>query len=115
MTWSGNNPVSLMLSSERPKSGQSKRRRSFEGAEHRASSVEQTIVAADDPYRTHFTLAELTGARVSELLGLTWSDVHPEDIDDAKIEFASQVDRREQRLPTKTDGSARSRSPARSR
>src|ERR1700745_3806521 len=28
--WSGNNPVSLMLSSERPKPGQSKRRRIFE-------------------------------------------------------------------------------------
>jgi integrase len=100
--WSGNNPVSLMLSSERPKPGQSKRRRIFEGAE-----LEQTIAAADEPWRTLFTLAALTGARVSELLGLTWSDVRVEDVDDAEIEFAWQVDRRGQRRRTKTDGSAR--------
>ena len=100
--WSGNNPVSLMLSSERPKPGQSKRRRIFEGAE-----LEQTIAAADEPWRTLFTLAALTGARVSELLGLTWSDVRLEDVDDAEIEFAWQVDRHGQRRPTKTDGSAR--------
>ena len=100
--WSGNNPVSLMLSSERPKPGQSKRRRIFEGAE-----LEQTIAAAGEPWRTLFTLAALTGARVSELLGLTWSDVRLEDVDDAEIEFAWQVDRHGQRRPTKTDGSAR--------
>ena len=100
--WSGNNPVSLMLSSERPKPGQSKRRRIFEGAE-----LEQTIAAANEPWRTLFTLAALTGARVSELLGLTWSDVRLEDADDAEIEFAWQVDRHGQRRPTKTDGSAR--------
>ena len=100
--WSGNNPVSLMLSSERPKAGQSKRRRIFEGSE-----LEQTIAAADEPYRMLFTLAALTGARVSELLGLTWSDIRLEDVDDGEIEFAWQVDRRGQRCPTKTDGSAR--------
>lgn len=91
-----------MLSSERPKPGQAKRRRIFEGAE-----LEQTIAAADEPWRALFTLAALTGARVSELLGLTWSDVRLEDVDDAEIEFAWQVDRRGQRRPTKTDGSAR--------
>ena len=42
--WSGNNPVSLMLSSERPKPAQSKRRRIFEGVE-----LEQTIAAAHEP------------------------------------------------------------------
>ena len=100
--WSGNNPVSLMLSSERPKPGQSKRRRIFEGAE-----LEQTIAAADEPWRMLFTLAALTGARVSELLGLTWSEVRLEDVEDAEIEFGWQVDRRGERRPTKTDGSAR--------
>ena len=88
--------------SDRPKPGQSKRRPIFEGAE-----LEQTIAAADEPWRTLFTLAALTGARVSELLGLTWSDVRLEDVDDAEIEFAWQVDRRGQRRPTKTDGAAR--------
>jgi len=82
LSWSGTNPVSLMLSSERPKPSQAKRRRIFEGAE-----LEQTIAAAPEPYATLFTLAALTGARVSELLGLTWADVRLDDLDDAEIEF----------------------------
>lgn len=103
LSWQGTNPVSLMLSSERPKPSQSRRRRIFEGAE-----LEQTIAAAHEPCRTLFTLAALTGAaRVSELLGLTWADVRLADLDDAEIEFAFQVDRRGERQPTKTDGSAR--------
>jgi integrase len=100
--WSGTNPVSLMLPSERPKPGKSKRRRIFEGRE-----LEQTVAAAEEPFRTVFTLAALTGARVSELLGLTWADVRLTDLDDDEIEFAYQVDRGGQRGPTKTDGSAR--------
>lgn len=102
LCWSGVNPVSLMLSSERPKPSQSKRRRIFEGVE-----LEQTIAASPEPHRTLFTLAALTGARVSELLGLTWADVRLDDVEDAEIEFAWQVDRRSKRRPTKTDGSAR--------
>jgi integrase len=100
--WSGTNPVSIMLTSERPKPSRSKRRRIFEGAE-----LEQTIAAAQEPWRTLFTLAALTGARVSELLALTWADVRLDDLDDAEIEFAWQVDRRGERGATKTDGSAR--------
>ncbi|MGO9956319.1 MAG: tyrosine-type recombinase/integrase [Solirubrobacteraceae bacterium] len=100
--WSGPNPVSLMLSSERPKPSAGKRRRIFEGAE-----LEQTIAAADEPYRTLFTLAALAGARLSELLGLTWANVALADLDDAEIEFALQVDRHGARVATKTDGSAR--------
>ena len=100
--WVGTNPVSLMLSSERPKPSQSKRRRVFEGGE-----LEQTIAAADEPYRTLFMVAALAGARLSELLGLTWDRVRLEPLDDAEIEFALQVDRRGRLSPTKTDGSAR--------
>jgi integrase len=100
--WSGTNPVSVMLTSERPKPSQSKRRRIFEGSE-----LEQTIAAANEPWRTLFTLAASTGGRVSELLGLTWADVRLDDLDDAEIEFAWQVDRHGERGPTKTDGSAR--------
>ena len=100
--WSGANPVSLMLSSERPKPSQSQRRRIFEGAE-----LEQTVGAAAEPWRTLFTLAALTGARVSELLALTWADVRLAEPDDAEVEFAWQVDRKGERRPTKTDGSAR--------
>jgi integrase len=100
--WSGTNPVSLMLPSERPKPSRSARRRIFEGRE-----LEETIRAAPEPYRTLFTLAALTGARVSELLGLTWAHVRVADLDDAEIEFAWQLDREGNRQPTKTDGSAR--------
>jgi integrase len=98
----GTNPVSLMLSSERPKPAQTKRRRIFEGAE-----LEQTIAAAREPWRTLFTVAALTGARVSELLALTWSDISLGDLDEAQLDFAWQVDRQGQRQPMKTDGSAR--------
>lgn len=100
--WAGVNPVSLMLSSERPKPSHGKRRRVFEGDE-----LEQTIAVADEPYRTLFTLAALTGARLSELLGLTWGNVRLEDLDDAQIEFAYQVDRHGNLGPTKTDCSVR--------
>ena len=100
--WSGANPVSLMLSSERPKPSQSKRRRIFEGAE-----LEQTVATAAEPWRTLFILAALTGARVSELLALTWADVRLGDLDEAEVEFAWHVDRKGERRPTKTDGSAR--------
>ena len=100
--WMGTNPVSLMLSSERPKASQGKRRRIFEGAE-----LEQTIAAAGEPYRTLFTVAALTGARLSELLGLTWDRVRIDDLEDAELEFAFQVDRQGELAPAKTHGSAR--------
>jgi integrase len=94
--WSGTNPVS-----ERPKPSQGKRRRIFEGRE-----LEQTIRAAQEPYKTLFTLAALTGARLSELPALTWANVRFDDLDDAEIEFGWQVGRHGKRQPTKTDGSA---------
>jgi integrase len=100
--WTGTNPVSLMLPSERPKPSHGKRRRIFEGRE-----LEQTIRAAGEPYGTLFTLAALTGGRLSELLGLTWSDVRLDDLDDAELEFGYQVARHGNRQATKTDGSAR--------
>lgn len=68
--WAGTNPVSLLLPSERPKPGHSAKRRLFERGE-----LEQTIAAAGEPYRTLYTLAALTGARVSELL--TQMGEHP--------------------------------------
>jgi len=102
LDWMGVNPVSLLLPSERPKPLQGKRRRVFERRE-----LEQTIAAADEPYRTLFTIAAVTGARLSELLALTWENVRIDDIEDAEIEFAHQVDRHGNQGPTKTDGSAR--------
>jgi integrase len=100
--WSGTVPTSLLLSSERPKISQAKRRPIFVGDE-----LEQTIAAAHEPFRTLFAVAALTGARISELCGLTWADVRIDDLDEAEIEFGWQVDRHGNRGPTKTDGSAR--------
>jgi integrase len=100
--WTGTNPVSLMLPSERPKPSHGKRRRIFEGRE-----LEQTIRAAGEPYRTLFTLAALTGGHLSELLALTWSDVRLDELDGAELELGYQVDRHGNRQATKTDGSAR--------
>lgn len=100
--WAGTNPVSLLLPSERPKPGQSAKRRLFEGGE-----LERTIVAAGEPYATLFTLAALTGARVSELLALRWANVCISDLEEAEVEFACQVDRHGNVQPTKTDGSVR--------
>jgi len=100
--WAGANPVFLMLPSERPKPSQGKRRRIFQGRE-----LEQTIRAAGEPCRTLFTVAALTGARLSELLALTWADARLDDLEDAELEFGHQVDRHGKRQATKTDGSAR--------
>jgi integrase len=100
--WKGTIPTTLMLRSERPKVSLAKRRPIFAGEQ-----LEQTIAAAQEPFRTLFTVAALTGARVSELCGLTWADVRVDDPDEAEIEFGWQVDRHGNRRPTKTDGSAR--------
>lgn len=100
--FTGMNPITLMLSSERPKVSQATRRPIFT-----PEQIEQTLSASTEPYRTLFTVAALTGARVSELCGLTWGDVRLEELDDAEITFAWQVDRSGTRRPTKTDGSAR--------
>lgn len=54
-----------------------------------------------------FVVAALTGARMSELCGLTWAEVRVEDPTEAELTFGSQVDRRGNRRPTKTEGSAR--------
>jgi integrase len=100
--FAGINPTTLMLSSERPKVSQATHRPIFT-----PEQIEQTLLAATAPYRALFTVAALTGARVSELCGLTWSDVDLDDLEDAEITFAWQVDRQGNRRPTKTDGSAR--------
>jgi integrase len=100
--WHGISPTTLMLSSERPKVSLAKRRPIFTGKQ-----IEQTIAASPEPFRTMFTVAALTGARMSELCGLTWSDIDLTDLDEAELTFGWQVDRKGQRRPTKTDGSAR--------
>ncbi|HEV7938054.1 MAG TPA: tyrosine-type recombinase/integrase [Solirubrobacteraceae bacterium] len=102
LSWAGTNPVSDMLPSERPKPSQAVHRRVFEGKE-----LEQVIAAARGVWRPFLILAAVTGARLSELCGLTWECVHIDDLDDAEIEFLWQVDRRGRRRPSKKDSSIR--------
>jgi len=100
--WQGASPTTLLLSSERPKISLAKRRPIFT-----VEQIEQTVAASAEPFRTLFTVAALTGARISEICGLTWAEVRLENPEDAELEFGWQVDRRGNRRPTKTDGSAR--------
>jgi integrase len=102
LSWAGQDPTALLLRSERPKVSQTPRRPIFEGEQ-----IAQTIAAATEPWRTVFVTAALTGARVSELCGMTWGNVQLDDLDEAEVDFSMQVDRQGNPRPTKTDGSAR--------
>jgi integrase len=102
MAWHGDNPVVALDQGERPKPGDTERRRIYSGDE-----LEQTLAAAHEPYRTLFSLAAVTGARLSELLGLYWSDVTLSDLNAAEIRIEQQVDRQGKRQPLKTPESRR--------
>lgn len=80
-------------------------------AEHPVE-LDRLLAAADEPYRLLFTLAAETGARLGEVLGLTWADV---DTASATVTFTAQLDRKGERVPLKpTAPGAASRSPRRS-
>lgn len=102
MGWHGENPVTGLETGERPKLSQTTKRRIFRGGELAA-----TINAANDPFRLLFSLAAVTGARISELLGLVWSDVDLADAGEATVSFAYQLDRKGKRVPLKTEESRR--------
>jgi integrase len=102
LNWHGSNPVEQLENGERPKTGSTERRRIFRGDE-----LTQTLAAAHEPYRTLFALASVTGARLSECLGLVWGDVALKDLDAAEVAFSFQVDRHGQRQPLKTEASRR--------
>ena len=53
-------------------------------------------------------MATVTGARLSELLGLTWQDVDLKHRDAASVHVHRQVDRSGQRQPLKTESAERS-------
>lgn len=54
-----------------------------------------------------FAFGGITGARESECLGLVWSDLNLDDVEDARVAFTFQVDRQGHRVPLKTDESRR--------
>jgi integrase len=102
MNWHGQNPVLELEKSERPKVSAAARRPIFVG-----DQLAQTLAAAREPYKTMFAVGSVTGARLSECLGLVWADVSLDDLDAAEVRFEYQVDRKGRRQPLKTDESRR--------
>lgn len=100
--WHGINPFDALERSERPRPGSTGKRRIFTSDE-----LAQTIHALTEPWRTLFVVAAVTGARLSELLGLIWADLDLADPGEASIRFSDQVDRAGNRAPLKTDQSRR--------
>jgi integrase len=100
--WLGTDPTTLLGSGERPKTNATARRRIYRGDE-----LAQTLAAAREPTRTLFALAAVTGARLSELLGLTWRDLELADVNAAEVRIEAQVDRSGERRALKTDESRR--------
>src|SRR5205807_9055176 len=85
MNWHGDNPIPRLEESERPKTAITPKRRIYQGDE-----LAQTLAAAREPYRTLFALAAVSGARLSECLGLTWADVSLRDLAEAAVSFEQQ-------------------------
>jgi len=102
MSWHGENPVRGLEDGERPRTSATAKRRIYIGDE-----LMETLAAANEPYRTLFALASVTGARLSECLGLVWADVSVRDLDAAEVRFEAQVDRRGVRQRLKTQESRR--------
>jgi integrase len=102
MDWHGQNPVTEPERGERPKISAAARRPIFRGEQ-----LAQTLAAAREPYKTLFALGAVTGARVSECLGLIWGDLYLDDLDAAEVRFEFQVDRHGQRQALKTDEARR--------
>jgi integrase len=100
--WYGTNPVAQMEDGERPKPSAAPKRRIYTRAE-----LEQTLAAAREPWHTLFAFAAVTGARLSECLGLVWADLDLDDVAAAAVSFEFQVDRQGRRQPLKTDESRR--------
>ncbi len=101
LRWHGENAILSLENGERPKVAQTQRRRIFQGNE-----LVQTLAAAHEPFRTLFAVAATTGARLSECLGLVWSDLDLAD-EDATVSFAFQADRNGERVALKTEESRR--------
>ena len=99
-SWRGDNPFSELEKGERPHVSQTPQRRIFIGDE-----LAQTIAAAVEPWCTLFRLANVVGARESELLGLWWEDLELRDLDAATIRFGFQADRDGERVDLKTEES----------
>jgi integrase len=102
MGWFGANPVTQLDDAERPRTGTAPTRRIYQGDE-----LAQTLSAAHEPFRTLFSFAAVTGARLSECLGLRACDLDLADPQAATATIAVQVDRKGRPQPLKTEESRR--------
>ncbi len=100
--WSGTITLGLLTSAERPKVGGTVKRRLFSHAE-----LDATLAAAVGQNGTLFAFLASTGCRISEALGLVWSDLDLADLDAATVEFNFQVDGNGRRVPLKTEAAER--------
>jgi integrase len=100
--WYGINPVGQLEDGERPKPSAAPKRRIYTREE-----LQQTLAAAGEPWHTLFAFAAVTGARLSECLGLIWADLELDGVATAAVSFEFQVDRYGRRQPLKTDESRR--------
>jgi integrase len=102
LNWRGSNPIAELENGERAKISQTPRRRLFSRDE-----LAQTITAAHEPFKTLFVFLSISGCRLSESLGLIWSNCDLSDLDAASVSFEYQADRKGERQILKTDTSRR--------
>ncbi len=95
----GVNPVSLLDRVERPSCDDESEKRILSGQD-----LFRLVSVVEDEYRPVFLLAAETGARLSEVLGIVWSEV---DFDEQTITFTHQLGRDGTRQPLKTKRSRR--------
>ena len=95
----GSSPVAVLDKVERPSTADQKPKRVLS-----AEQLQRLLGAIDDYYRLLFELAAETGARLSEVLGLTWGEV---DLDQETVHFTSQLDREGNRAQLKSRRSNR--------
>jgi integrase len=107
--YNGRNPVGLMLPSERPKAKSKSKRKIYD-----VDQLQQVIEASrrlaegkrySAPWPVVFLVSAVTGARVAEVIGLAWQDMHLGT--DPTISFRYQLDAKGNRVFLKTDGSER--------
>ena len=102
LRYRGEKPMDGLWHDERPKPQARAKRRLYEGDE-----LSHVLAVANEPFRTLFALAAVTGGRMSELLGLTWDDVTIDDPEDAQVRIEFQADRAGIRVAPKTADSGR--------
>ena len=93
------NPVAMLDRVERPSSEDQKPQRVLTQQE-----LSVLLDCIDSSYKEIFMLAAETGARLGEVLGLTWKDI---DFDAQTISITHQLDRAGDRVPLKTARSRR--------